>query len=358
MAIALKIKVLRRRPSHRMSLFHPPFAAGPGEDEVERVICASLAANRDNIYATMEEIRECALRHNPAARIHVALIYQSGWFLHWAEGPREAVNALFQRISLDDRHHSQYVVHHSRGRRLLMTAWSMMLSSSTESAADFGGRVMHLRAEIKAGRQFAPDSAIRRLTAPMRLAQALRLPDPESFNRVGVCSALGNGAFDLVHWLAEKHHEPIARRRLAGEADLDSGGELVDFMRRALPCRVIAVARADLTHGLRRVLMQDWQFLVLLFSGVPKRDIALLERVREALHDLPRIPDLVAFAPDAATRDQMERAARASDLPWLHGDVRPAHDCEAIWHAIDARLDQIGDPPSSVWAVSESSLVR
>ena len=101
-----------------------------------------------NVYATMEDIREHALRHNPAVGIHVALLYQSGWFLHWAEGPKQAVRTLFDRIRQDPRHHDQTVVHHSRGRRLLMTTWSMLLSPSTETPEQFGHRVLALREQI------------------------------------------------------------------------------------------------------------------------------------------------------------------------------------------------------------------
>lgn len=331
------------------------FAAGPGEDEVERVICASLAAHKDSIYATMESIREHALRHNPTVGIHVALLYQSGWFLHWAEGPSEHVNALFERIRQDQRHHSQYVVHHSRGRRLLMTPWSMMLSSSTESGAQLGGRVMHLRAEMKAGRQFAPNSAIRRLTAPMQLPQALQLADPESYHRVGVISATGNSAFDMVHWLSERAHTPTARRRFAGETDLDSGSEFVDFMRGSMPCRVIAVARADILHGLRRAFLQDWQLLILLFCGDVRKDTALLTRVRAALQDLPVTPDLLAIAPDKTTHARMETAARANELP-LHRSLHVEGDWNAIWQAACAHLEQIGDPRNSVWDVLDKPL--
>lgn len=303
----------------------------------------------------MEAIRERALRHNPTVGIHVALLYQSGWFLHWAEGPREHVNALFERISRDDRHHSQHVVHHSRGRRLLLTPWSMMLSSSTESAAQLGGRVMQMRAEMKAGRQYAPDSVIRRLTAPMQLPQALALPDPEAFYRVGVCSAVGNGAFDMVHWLAEQQHAPTARRRFAGETDLDSGSEFVDFMRGATPCRVIAVARADLLHGLRRALLQDWQMLVLVFSGDVRRDTALLAQVRAALQNLPVIPDLLAITPDNQTHSRMEAAARASELPLLRSMTSDG-DWNAVWQAVSAHLARVGEPPGSAWAALDAPL--
>ncbi|MBK6927439.1 MAG: BLUF domain-containing protein [Comamonadaceae bacterium] len=194
----------------------PPLEAQPGEEEVERVICASLAWDRNGVYATMEDIREHALRHNPAVGIHVALLYQSGWFLHWAEGPKQAVRTLFDRIRQDPRHHDQTVVHHSRGRRLLMTTWSMLLSPSSETPEQFGRRVLALREQMKRGRQYAPTSVVRQLMMPMRLPQAQSLPDPEAYHRVVVCAAYGNGAFGLVHWLAQQHSLPKKAAALRG----------------------------------------------------------------------------------------------------------------------------------------------
>jgi hypothetical protein len=339
-----------------MPSFTPPFAAAPGEEEVERVICASLATDHHSIYATMEHIREHALRHNPAVGVHVALLYQSGWFLHWAEGPSTVVRALFQRIRLDRRHHSQNVVHHSRGRRLLMTPWSMMLSPATESSEDFGRRVHALREQLLNGSQFSPTSVIRQLIAPMRLPQAAHPGDLASFRRIGVCAAWGNGAFSMVRWLSEQHRMPLVSRRFAGEADLDSGSDYVDFLRGGEPCRVIAVARSNLAHGLRRALLQDWCFMVLIFSGEPKRDMALIERVSEAFQDLPLMPDLLAIAPDMETHAQMQRTATAMGLVCINGGLIPDYDTPALWQATEQHLAQLGTLPSSHWAVLEPVL--
>lgn len=334
----------------------PPFAAHPDEEEVERVICASQVNERQGVYATMEDIRAHALRHNPAVGIHVALLYQSGWFLHWAEGPKQAVRALFERIRQDPRHHDQYVLHHSRGRRLLMTPWSMLLSPSAETSEHFERRVLALREQMNRGIQYAPTSVIRQLVMPMRLPQARDLPDPEAYHRIVVCAAYGNGAFSLVHWLAQQNELPKESRRLAGESDLDSGSDYVDFLRGAEPCRVIAVARSNLTHGLRRALLQDWCFMVLIFSGEPKRDMALMERVSEAFQGLPLMPDLLAIAPDMETHAQMQRTASAMGLVCINGGLIPDYDTPALWQATEQHLAQLGTLPSSHWAVLEPVL--
>ena len=43
--------------------------------------------------------------------------------------------------------------------------------------------------------------------------------------------------------------------------------------------------RANVAQGLHRSLVPDWRFLVLLFNHEMKRNLALLERVRDAFHD-------------------------------------------------------------------------
>lgn len=339
-----------------MSTRPPPYEAHPGEDEVERVICASVATDRNEVYATMERIRERALRHNPAAGIHVALLYQSGWFLHWAEGPKAAVRALFDRIRQDPRHQDQVILHHSRGRRLLMTPWSMLLSPSFESAEHFAHRVQVLREKMQAGSQYAPTSVIRQLIMPMRLKDAREMPDPEAYHRVVVCAASGNGAFALVHWLAQQHNLPKESRRMAGESDLDSGSDYVEFMAGEHPCRVIAVARANVAQGLHRSLVPDWRFLILLFNHEMKRNLALLDRVRDAFQDHHRVPDLVALGPDPATLEQVERVGQQMGLRFQDGGQVTNDDSESTWKAIAARLEQVGDPRRSDWDTMSSML--
>jgi hypothetical protein len=259
------------------------------------------------------------------------------------------VRTLFDRIRQDPRHHDQTVVHHSRGRRLLMTPWSMLLSPSSETPEQFGRRVLALREQMKRGRQYAPTSVVRQLMMPMRLPQAQSLPDPEAYHRVVVCAAYGNGAFGLVHWLAQQHSLPKESRRLAGESDLDSGSDYVEFMMGEHPCRVIAVARSNLASGLHRSLVPDWRFLVLLFSADMKRNEALLDRVRLAFQDIHRAPELIGMAPDAATRARVEQSTRPQGLRFLDGGLVHDSDSEAIWKSIAARLEQVGEPRRTAW---------
>lgn len=340
-----------------MAGMQAPFVAGPGEEEVERIVCASMATASGSLFAQMEQIRAVSLRNNALSGIHAVLLCQSGWFVHWVEGPGDAVRRMMDRTRRDLRHHSPHIVHHSRGVRLLPSPWSMVLSQSTADAVEFGRRVVDLRKQMEHGRQYAPYSVMRRLSAPMMLPQAQDQADPEAFHRVGVSSAGSNEAFDLVAWLGRHHNEAIERRRFAGESDLDSSSEYVEFMEGGYPCRVIAVARQGLSHGLRRAFLPMWPHYLLLFSGNERLDDALMKRMTAACARIPVRPTLVGIAPNTSTHERMMGMAREIRIDYVAGGLLTADNSAAIWQVMSEQLERAGPPPSSVWAVMEPRLV-
>ena len=333
-----------------------PFAAGPGEEDVERIVCASMSSIEGSSFAQMDLIRKAAARNNPAHGIHAVLLLQSGWFLHWVEGPVGAVRGLLEHTRNDKRHHSRHIVHHSHGKRLLPTPWSMMLAQADDSPAEMGRRVMRLGEEMANGRQRSPQSVIRRLATPLRLPVAKKMADAESFHRLGMVCAAGNDAFEFVDWLALQHRAIIVKRRVSGMADLDSGTDYVEFMEHGHPCRAVAVARKSLTLGLLRAFMPDWGHFLMMFSGKPGADQDLMERVVAACDGLVNAPLLVGVAPDVGAHQTVLRMVEAAGLEYLAAGIAPRQDCAAIWRAVSELLERTGAPPSSIWELSEVSI--
>ena len=335
-----------------------PPAVADGEQDIERIICASVLTRPQAPYAEMERIRQTSIPINQRLGIHAALLCQSGWYVHWIEGPGDAVRAMRERVAADNRHHTQLLMHHSRGPRYLLTRWSMMLNPSAEPPGVFGRRVTHLHESLQRGIQYPPTSVIRRLIAPLRVGLADESDaDPEAFHRVGVCSADDGRCFDLVRWLARKQGTESQARRVAGEDDLDSGSDYVDFRQDGYPCRVIAVSRGGLRHGLRRAFLPDWGNLVLLFGDDAKRNTQLMERVVEACKDLPAHPDLLGAAADVGVHARMSVAARVAGLRYRQLGMMRAEECEDLWHAVRERLQHLGPPRGSEWDMTHPSWV-
>jgi len=309
-----------------------------------------MATQETGIFDKMQEIRAYALANNRLLGVHKALFYQSGWFIYWAEGPPAAIDALLERVAKDPHHHSMRLLHRSAGPRHLLTPWSMMVGSSTESAAEFGSRVLEMRIRFQEGRQLPPTSVIRRLLAPLELGAPGTSKLDEPFHRIGVCSARGNESFELVRWLAVQNKGSYAARRVAGEDGVDNASDYVEFLHNGYPCRVIAVARQSLLHGLRRAFMPDWSNLLLLFCGDDKRDDALMDRVRAACVGLPAHPRLVGFAPTVATHRRMALAAAQEGLDYFDAAEAGPHGFPRIWAAFSPLLSSAGAPKITDWS--------
>lgn len=272
-----------------------------GTGDVARVVYASVARLAGSVYEEMQRIRASAVRNNEPAGVHTALLYQSGWFIQWKEGPGPALLRIMDRVAADGRHHSLRIVHSSRGPRLLSGPWSMAIVHCTEAATDLARRVLEFRKRIQQGQQVGPPAVWRRLSTPMQHPGAARQADPDAFQRVLVCAAAGTPSFELVHELARAHGQEVVRRRFAGAQHLDVGTDYVDFADGDRVMRVIAMARNGLAVPLTRAFLPDYSHVVLLLSGQPARDQALVQRVAQACAGLAQPPALLVVGRDAGT---------------------------------------------------------
>jgi hypothetical protein len=95
------------------------------------VYCSRATAGVDE--AAVARIIESAHRHNPVYGITGLLVFGSGIFFQWLEGPREAVLQLMARLQKDPRHKN--VVTISEGeevRERLFPDWDMELVTAVD----------------------------------------------------------------------------------------------------------------------------------------------------------------------------------------------------------------------------------
>ena len=311
--------------------------AASGEGPVARIMYASQARITQSVYSEMEKIRHSALKHNEPAGIATALLYQSGWFVQWKEGPGPELLKIMDRVAGDARHHDLRVVHRSRGPRMLTGPWSMAVVQCNETPADMEDRVRILKELVDDGRQFSPAAIWRRLSTPMEHPGALRQEDPDAFQRVLVCSAAGTSSFDLVNWLGEQHETEVVHRRFAGAHALDVGTNYVDFEQGGRVLRVIAMARHGLSVPLTRAFMSDYSHFVLLLSIDGDRNLELMERVLRAYSTLSHPPVLVGVASMPEMHTLPHTLARRFRIPYQLA-IADSREWEASWHAIEPLL--------------------
>jgi PAS domain S-box-containing protein len=113
-------------------------SAGDVDGSVYRLIYHSRASAGTliRLNEAMGDILSVSRRLNKASGVTGALLGCAGWFLQALEGPRDAIEAAFQRISADDRHEKITITGSGNADHRMFGEWSMTggLSSPTDRA--------------------------------------------------------------------------------------------------------------------------------------------------------------------------------------------------------------------------------
>lgn len=90
------------------------------------VYCSRASDGVDN--AAVDQIIETSRRYNPARSITGLLVFGSGIFFQWLEGPRDSVLALLALLKKDPRHHTVVLLTSGEEvRERLFPDWDMEL---------------------------------------------------------------------------------------------------------------------------------------------------------------------------------------------------------------------------------------
>ena len=98
------------------------------------VYCSQAARHMDK--EALEKIISTAKYHNPRFGITGLLVFGSGIFFQWLEGPRDNVTSLFKIISADSRHSDVVLItKEDEFRERLFPNWDMELVEAEDISA-------------------------------------------------------------------------------------------------------------------------------------------------------------------------------------------------------------------------------
>ena len=93
----------------------------------------------DALAAEIEAILAASRRNNPRVGVTGALMFNAGCFAQVLEGPRPAVEAVFERIQQDERHGDVCLLAMTAAPARAFETWSMgFVGASVEDAARYG----------------------------------------------------------------------------------------------------------------------------------------------------------------------------------------------------------------------------
>ena len=108
---------------------------GQSTQSIHHIVYCSQAAQYMDKEA-LEKIITTAKRHNPKFGITGLLVYGSGIFFQWLEGPRDNVTSLFKLITADPRHSNVVLLtKEDEFRERLFPNWEMELVAAEDISA-------------------------------------------------------------------------------------------------------------------------------------------------------------------------------------------------------------------------------
>ena len=108
---------------------------GQSSQPIHNIVYCSRAVH-DMDKEALEKIIATARHHNPRFGITGLLVFGSGIFFQWLEGPKDNVTSLFKIISADPRHsHVVLLTKEDEFRERLFPNWDMELVEAEDISA-------------------------------------------------------------------------------------------------------------------------------------------------------------------------------------------------------------------------------
>ncbi len=297
---------------------------GPAQAPVLRVICASLALVNGSVMEELLAMRELVSSFNVAVGVRSALLYSSGWFFQWYEGPAEGVEKALRVAQSDKRHGRMRVLHRSVGAATLDEPLQIATTQSLDKPTDVARRLFRLQQGQALEVSAQPHELWMQLVAPPCRPGPDRAESALVQRHVVAVTSGNSGAVDLVRSIGQRVGVPVTYQRFATGAPraADVGAVYVDLPGSFQVMRLQALSRRSLSHAMVRLMLSDVQCVLLLLGEHVDSSRALAGDVGSLLQRLALRPSL-RLAGNCAGNSGAAREclhARSSDI----SDLDPA----------------------------------
>lgn len=322
----------------------------PRSETVDSVVYASRACFEGTPLAQVRHIGTSAAARNTAMGVASTLLYQSGWFVHWLEGPGPAIDQVLTRIARDARHRHMRLLHREPAQRQLLVPWSSAVMESPETPDSLGRRIELFRHARRERLALAPSQLLRLLSTPLAGTGGNPFLPPQPIQRLMVCARQSERATSLVHWLAKKHRRKVGHGRFNGEAAPTLSIHYVDFGQQGQPRRVVSLPPSGLQLGIVQALLADYGHLLCLFEGDAEHDRCLMQDALRclALLDPQQRPSLIGLSLAPSLQHELIVLAAQAGLSFrpLDGQAPGATDTpwSGLWPGLQGLFRQASPP--------------
>lgn len=322
----------------------------PRSETVDSVVYASRACFEGTPLAQVRHIGASAAARNAAMGVASTLLYQSGWFVHWLEGPGPAIDQVLTRIARDARHRHMRLLHREPAERRLLVPWSSAVMESPETPDSLSRRIDQFRHARRQRLALAPAQLLRLLSTPLTGTGGNPFLPPQPLQRLMVCARHNDRATSLVHWLARKHRRKVGHGRFTGREAPSLSIRYVDFGQQGQPRRVVALPQSGLELGIVQALLADYGHLLLLFEGDAEQDRLLMHGALRCLTRLGRQqrPSLIGLGLSPSLEGELSTLAEQAGLGLRtlgeRGSDAADNSWSGLWPNLEGLFKQVPAP--------------
>lgn len=291
-------------------------------------------------FGELRAVAQVARTVNALRHVGGALLAANGHYLHLLEGPRSAVEALFETILLDARHTDVDLLKLEMAEQRDFPAMTFAMVERNEVAGDTTERVRELRAVPKArAADFLRLFSVPRVSRPSKERRDSTIA---GVSGVVFASPGGLWAASVIGHMAAVAGDRVGRSTLTALGDDgEENRALVEYADLVVPglgaVRGVSLARP---HASASPLFERVALIVLIVTASDAGDAqAHLEdwaRLPQVQHANPMV--LVASSLSSERREELAQTLRSAvGLNVTTVAVKP-HDAAAVWAAAQAEL--------------------
>ncbi len=274
--------------------------------QVLRVICASVSLVRGSVMEEMLAMRQEVGTFNAAHGLRSALLYSSGWFFQWHEGPIASVEKIVHIAQADRRHHHPRVLHRSLGEATLTETLQIATTHGIDKPTDVARRLHSLFRGQAVEPRAQPRELWQQIATPLYLPASAPQPALVRRHVVAITSEY-TGAVDMVRMFSDRFGLPVTYQRFATDMpkSADVGAAYVDLPGDGEVTRLHALSRRSLAHPMVRLMLRELNCVVLLLGERTEAACALANDVGQMLRSLSVRP---ALRLASSGRDNVQKA--------------------------------------------------
>jgi hypothetical protein len=329
----------------RISNFSPPSTVMTVASAHSLMFVAQAKAGLKNAFGSLRDTAAMLHAGYAPLQVRTGLLLQSGFFLHWVQGEKLAVDAAREAALASGLFRDERELYAGLAPELLTDTWTLVWVQRQESVAELNRRIEMLQLTRKAGFETTPIHLWRAFSTGDASRASVNAESRNPVNRIMIVSHSADIGLNMVDQMARAASVGVSTSRVASTATRLADvavtfAELSDATGPSL--RVMAIARKALKVGLIRLFVRSFSCMVIATEASDREVRSMFAEVDEALSSVGARPVVIGLSANQRTLELLAAQCKARGYPYFPLNAVATSAADA-WGALFSLLRDTGN---------------